>query len=93
MDLTQSGFLANVSCVEIWCPMTPEFYREYLREKQARKRALLYVTNPNKFNAAEFLIRYHEDRGDKILLFSDDVFALRLYAEKLQKVRRLRFIT
>ncbi|KAF1792942.1 Helicase XPB/Ssl2, N-terminal domain [Phytophthora cactorum] len=81
MDLTQSGFLANVSCVEVWCPMAGEFYREYLREtKSARKRALLYVANPNKFTAAEFLIQYHEERGDKILLFSDDVFALRLYA-------------
>ncbi|RHZ26384.1 hypothetical protein DYB37_007790, partial [Aphanomyces astaci] len=40
----------------------------------------------NKFSAAEYLIKYHEDRGDKILLFSDDVFALRLYATKLQKV-------
>ncbi|GMF24381.1 unnamed protein product [Phytophthora lilii] len=86
MDLTQSGFLANVSCVEVWCPMTGEFYREYLREtKSARKRALLYVANPNKFTAAEFLIQYHEERGDKILLFSDDVFALRLYATKLNK--------
>ncbi|RHY14847.1 hypothetical protein DYB36_001727 [Aphanomyces astaci] len=26
MDLTQSGFLANVSCVEVWCPMTGPFY-------------------------------------------------------------------
>ncbi|UIZ28901.1 hypothetical protein KXD40_007228 [Peronospora effusa] len=86
MDLTQSGFLANVSCVEVWCPMAGEFYREYLREKKsARKRALLYVANPNKFTAAEFLIQYHEERGDKILLFSDDVFALRLYATKLNK--------
>lgn len=86
MDLTQSGFLANVSCVEVWCPMAGEFYREYLREtKSARKRALLYVANPNKFTAAEFLIQYHEKRGDKILLFSDDVFALRLYATKLNK--------
>ncbi|KAF1775971.1 Helicase XPB/Ssl2, N-terminal domain [Phytophthora cactorum] len=86
MDLTQSGFLANVSCVEVWCPMAGEFYREYLREtKSARKRALLYVANPNKFTAAEFLIQYHEERGDKILLFSDDVFALRLYATKLNK--------
>ncbi|GLD98095.1 hypothetical protein PINS_up006792 [Pythium insidiosum] len=86
MDLTQSGFLANVSCVEVWCPMTAEFYREYLREtKNARRRALLYVANPNKFTAAEFLIQYHEKRGDKILLFSDDVFALRLYATKLNK--------
>ncbi|CAI5746175.1 unnamed protein product [Peronospora destructor] len=64
MDLTQSGFLANVSCVEVWCPMAGEFYREYLREnKSARKRALLYVANPNKFTAAEFLIQYHEERG------------------------------
>ena len=65
--------------------MTAEFYREYLREKNARKRALLYVANPNKFSSAEFLIRYHEERGDKILLFSDDVFALKLYATKLKK--------
>ncbi|RHY80000.1 hypothetical protein DYB31_001795 [Aphanomyces astaci] len=87
MDLTQSGFLANVSCVEVWCPMTGPFYAEYLKENvSARKRALLYVANPNKFSAAEYLIKYHEDRGDKILLFSDDVFALRLYATKLQKV-------
>jgi DNA excision repair protein ERCC-3 len=86
MDLTQGGFLANVSCVEVWCPMAGEFYREYLREnKNARRRALLYVANPNKFTAAEFLIQYHEKRGDKILLFSDDVFALRLYATKLNK--------
>ncbi|RHY35502.1 hypothetical protein DYB32_000013, partial [Aphanomyces invadans] len=86
MDLTQSGFLANVSCVEVWCPMTGPFYAEYLKENvSARKRALLYVANPNKFSAAEYLIKYHEERGDKILLFSDDVFALRLYATKLQK--------
>ncbi|EQC31561.1 DNA excision repair protein ERCC-3 [Saprolegnia diclina VS20] len=86
MDLTQSGFLANVSCVEIWCPMTGPFYAEYLKENvSARKRALLYVANPNKFSAAEYLIQYHEKRGDKILLFSDDVFALRLYATKLGK--------
>ncbi|OQS01120.1 TFIIH basal transcription factor complex helicase XPB subunit [Achlya hypogyna] len=86
MDLTQSGFLANVSCVEVWCPMTGPFYAEYLKENvSARKRALLYVANPNKFSAAEYLIQYHEKRGDKILLFSDDVFALRLYATKLGK--------
>lgn len=55
--------------------MTPEFYREYLRE-QSRKRMLLYCMNPNKFQACQFLIKYHEDRGDKIIVFSDNVFAL-----------------
>ena len=30
MDLRKAGYIANVQCVEVWCPMTPEFYREYL---------------------------------------------------------------
>ena len=55
--------------------MTPEFYREYLRE-QSRKRMLLYCMNPRKFQACQFLIKYHEDRGDKIIVFSDNVYAL-----------------
>lgn len=55
--------------------MTPEFYHEYLRE-QSRKRALLYCMNPHKFQACQYLIKYHEDRGDKIIVFSDNVFAL-----------------
>lgn len=55
--------------------MTPEFYREYLRE-QSRKRMLLYCMNPKKIQACQFLIKYHEDRGDKIIVFSDNVYAL-----------------
>lgn len=62
-------------CAEVWCPMTPEFYREYLRE-QSRKRMLLYCMNPKKFQACQFLIKYHEERGDKIIVFSDNVYAL-----------------
>ncbi len=37
---------------------------------------LLYCMNPNKFQSCQFLIKYHEDRGDKIIVFSDNVFAL-----------------
>jgi len=59
--------------------MTPEFYREYLRE-QSRKRVLLYCMNPRKFQACQFLIKYHEDRGDKVIVFSDNVFALEVGA-------------
>ncbi|GAA95510.1 uncharacterized protein L969DRAFT_15430 [Mixia osmundae IAM 14324] len=84
MDLAQKGHIATVQCAEVWCNMTPEFYREYLREK-TRKRMLLYCMNPNKFQACQFLIKYHEDRGDKIIVFSDNVFALEAYAKKLQK--------
>ncbi|KAH9838348.1 DNA helicase [Rhodofomes roseus] len=85
MDLAAKGHIANVQCAEVWCPMTPEFYREYLRE-QSRKRMLLYCMNPRKFQACQFLIKYHEDRGDKIIVFSDNVFALEAYAKKLGKL-------
>lgn len=84
MDLAQKGHIANVQCAEVWCPMTAEFYQEYLRET-ARKRMLLYIMNPTKFQACQFLIHYHEKRGDKIIVFSDNVYALQEYALKLGK--------
>ncbi|KZV97447.1 DNA helicase [Exidia glandulosa HHB12029] len=85
MDLAAKGHIANVQCAEVWCPMTPEFYREYLKE-QSRKRNLLYCMNPGKFQACQFLIKYHEERGDKIIVFSDNVYALEQYARKLGKL-------
>ncbi|CCD25354.1 TFIIH/NER complex ATPase/helicase subunit SSL2 NDAI_0F00350 [Naumovozyma dairenensis CBS 421] len=84
MELSQKGHIANVQCAEVWCPMTAEFYQEYLRES-ARKRMLLYIMNPTKFQACQFLIQYHERRGDKIIVFSDNVYALQEYALKLGK--------
>lgn len=84
MDLSQKGHIANVQCAEVWCPMTSEFYKEYLNVN-ARKRMLLYIMNPSKFQACQFLIQYHEKRGDKIIVFSDNVYALVAYAEKLGK--------
>ncbi|EJD49042.1 DNA repair helicase rad25 [Auricularia subglabra TFB-10046 SS5] len=85
MDLAAKGHIANVQCAEVWCPMTPEFYREYLRA-EARRKTLLYCTNPGKFQACQFLVKYHEDRGDKIIVFSDNVFTLEQYARKLGKL-------
>ena len=41
--------------------------------------------NPNKFRTCQFLINYHEARNDKIIVFSDDVFALKHYATQLHK--------
>jgi DNA excision repair protein ERCC-3 len=46
-----------------------------------RKRALLYIMNPRKFQACQFLIDYHEKRGDKVIVFSDNVFAREIRLE------------
>jgi DNA excision repair protein ERCC-3 len=85
MDLTAQGYLANVQCVEVWCPMTGPFMREYLSASSARLKQSLYIMNPSKLRATEFLVRFHEERGDKIIVFSDLVFSLKLYAETLGK--------
>jgi DNA excision repair protein ERCC-3 len=49
------------------------------------RRIALAVMNPVKFAACEFLIRYHEQRRDKIIVFSDNIFALKEYAVRLGK--------
>ncbi|KAL7519136.1 hypothetical protein ACHAWX_003929, partial [Stephanocyclus meneghinianus] len=85
MDLTTQGYLANVQCVEVWCPMTGPFMREYLMADNGRLKQLLYVMNPAKLRATEFLVRFHEDRGDKIIVFSDLVYSLKLYAAMLKR--------
>ncbi len=84
MDLVRLGHIANVQCSEVWCRMTAEFYKEYLKASP-RKQRLLYTLNPNKFRACQHLIQQHEDRGDKILVFSDNVFALKMFAKQLGK--------
>ena len=86
-DLVKQGFIANVQCMEVWCPMTKEFYAEYLKPGNSGRRQALYVMNPNKFRAAEYLIQYHEsaERRDKIIVFSDNLFALEQYAKKMGK--------
>jgi DNA excision repair protein ERCC-3 len=85
MDLTAQGYLANVQCVEVWCPMTGPFMKEYLMASNSRLKQLLYVMNPSKLRAVDFLVRFHEARGDKIIVFSDLVYSLKLYAEMLKK--------
>merc|ERR1712223_997625 len=84
LELQKEGFIARVQCSEVWCKMSPEFYREYL-SLGSMKKMLLCVMNPSKFRATQFLIKYHERRNDKTIVFSDNVFALKHYATALKK--------
>jgi DNA excision repair protein ERCC-3 len=64
--------------------MTPLFYEYYLKSSSKIKEAI-YINNPNKFLACQYLINLHESRGDKIIVFSDYIFPLKFYAKKLMK--------
>lgn len=58
--------------------MTPEFYEEYDNAtSNANLRQSLYFNNPNKFMACDYLVKLHEARGDKIIIFCDQIFALK----------------
>lgn len=86
LELQKEGYIAKVQCAEVWCPMTPEFYREYLQGKVSdQKIKLLCAMNPNKYRTCQFLINYHEKRNDKVIVFIDEVFALIQYAKRLNK--------
>jgi DNA repair helicase Rad25 len=84
-DLTVQGFLANVQCIEVRCPMEPRFYEAYLEQTRARGAGelckSLAVMNPVKAWAMDFLLNMHLARGDKVIVFSDSIFALSLYAD------------
>ena len=84
LDLEKSGFLAMACCTEIYCPMPSKYYDCYLNGTGSI-RQILCALNPNKARICDFLIRYHEKRGDRILVFSDNVFALRSYATKMTR--------
>ncbi|EMC94129.1 hypothetical protein BAUCODRAFT_221487 [Baudoinia panamericana UAMH 10762] len=85
LQLSEEGHIARVQCAEVWCPMTTEFYSEYIQAQTTNKKSLLSIMNPRKFQACQFLIDFHERRGDKIIVFSDNVYALKQYAEGLKK--------
>ena len=64
--------------------MTSEFYKEYYKNSGTHRiQEALYFNNPNKFMAAHYLMKLHEARGDKIIIFCDHIFALMEYAVRL----------
>nr|POE87434.1 putative dna repair helicase ercc3 [Quercus suber] len=85
LQLSEEGHIARVQCAEVWCQMAPEFYHMYLEANTTNKKSLLSTMNPRKFQSCQYLIDFHERRGDKIIVFSDNVYALKQYAEGLKK--------
>lgn len=58
----------TVAVWQVWCPMTREFMAEYLKCDSVSRKQLLYVMNPNKFQACQFLVQYHEEVSSAAIL-------------------------
>mmetsp|Transcript_10801 Transcript_10801/g.16259 ORF Transcript_10801/g.16259 Transcript_10801/m.16259 type:complete len:444 (+) Transcript_10801:1-1332(+) len=87
LDLQKNGYLALVQCMEVWCEMNNDFYRYYLYMQETNKKAAVLLSdfNPNKFRCMQYLIHVHEKRGDKVLVFSDNIPLLKHCAKTLVK--------
>lgn len=46
LDLVKGGFIANVQCAEVWCPMTKEFFAEYLKKENSKKKQVNIASTP-----------------------------------------------
>ena len=76
-DLVKIGVLARVKCIEVRCAMPREFAGEYLKAGKHSLQEMLSCLNPTKLRATADIVRHHEARGDKTLVFSDSLFVLR----------------
>lgn len=84
-DLEENGFIAKVQCVEVWCEMPRQFWSAYLSTTSGIIQRSLYTANPRKLTACEFLIRLHEQRGDKVIVFCDNISLLKDMARRTKK--------
>lgn len=95
MDLTQSGYLAQVQCVEVWCEPSREFYREFVAATDESAtgergigeagRQLLALMNPSKLRVCERLVIDHVAKGDKVIVFCDLIAPLEHIAITLRE--------
>ena len=83
-ELVREGYIARIKCNMIQCCMTPQFEKAYMVVPKSAKERVAAM-NPEKFRICQLLIRTHEKYGDKIIVFSDNIFALEYYANKLSK--------
>jgi superfamily II DNA or RNA helicase len=56
LDLVKGGFIANVQCAEVWCPMTKEFFAEYLKKENSKKRQVNSASGNSNRNYKERLL-------------------------------------
>ena len=84
-ELEDKGYIAKVQCVEVWCEMSLPFWSAYLNTSSGFIQRSLYTSNPRKLTACEYLVRLHEQRGDKIIVFCDNISLLKDMARRTKK--------
>lgn len=91
-ELMKSKQISQIKCYEIYCTMAQMFVYDYVNSTNVLKKRIISLLNPNKFRTVERLIKYHEAKNDKIIVYSDIPYILNIYYEKLYEPKVNRFI-
>ena len=68
MDLTNENFLARVMCKEVWCPMTKEFFSEYLKLQDYREGKIARTKKNSRRQPARLQQRLYCLNPNKMLI-------------------------
>ena len=87
--LTNAGFLARVQCVEVMCSQDETCTARIQAVRDARqgavKRELITTANPSKLRCCHTLMLFHENQGDKVLIFCDSIYVLNFLGTALDR--------
>ncbi|KAL4441382.1 hypothetical protein ABPG74_013677 [Tetrahymena malaccensis] len=81
-ELIQDSYLAKPYCVVFRCKMH-DSCKNFMIEKKYKNKPSLQSGNPQKFKLLYYLIKFHESRKDKILVFCDQISVLKYYSQKM----------
>jgi superfamily II DNA or RNA helicase len=87
LELQAQGFLPRMSYIHVHCAMysTKENpWAVHYHGSKGQKKQRLATLNPTKMMMLQFLLHYHFEMGDKVLIFCDETVSLRNLARHLQ---------
>lgn len=65
--------------------MTIQYFMQHEKETTSIKKQAIYTANPNKLMACEYLMKFHEKRGDKVIIFSDSIYIIEELGKQLKR--------
>jgi DNA excision repair protein ERCC-3 len=81
--LRSFNHIAPVHCTEITIPMSDVFGQRFLFEEDREVKTMMWTCNPNKLRVVYELMCKHVKQNNKVMIFCDNLFALKVYQEIL----------
>ena len=83
-ELQEQGFLPRMSYIHVKCDMLNTEWSILYHKGQGQQKQRLATLNPTKMMMLQFLLHYHFEMGDKVLIFCDGKSSLQYLARHLQ---------